>query len=146
MAFNAKYFTKKEVTYSETAKELGILNEPTEDIWKNIEVSALYLDRIREYLGFPLTVTSWYRCPELNTAVKGSKTSDHVNGWASDLVSSKHKALVLANLIANTCEDLGIPYDQIIYEQTWVHISFSPKYRRQKLTYRAGTYRQGFIA
>ena len=145
MLQNSKYFSVKEFTHSDTAVKRGITNLPNaEHLEQNIQKSAEKLDKIREYLGFPLIVSSWFRCDELNKAVGGSASSDHRNGFAIDVTSRKQDAFALAVSIVEACEKLGITYDQVIFEQTWVHISFAPRNRLQKLTYRQGVYRQGF--
>ena len=43
------------------------------------------LQRLRDELGVPVVVTSGYRCPEHNRAVKGSHTSYHLHGMAADI-------------------------------------------------------------
>lgn len=146
MLQNSKYFSVKEFTHSDTAVKKGINNIPKADyLVQNIQKSAEKLDKLREYLGFPFIVSSWFRCDELNKAVGGSLSSDHRNGFAIDLTTRKLDVITFAKSLAEACEKLKIPYDQIIYEQTWVHISFAPRNRGQKLTYRQGVYRQGFI-
>lgn len=43
------------------------------------------VDRLRQELGFPLVVTSGYRCPEHNNRVSGTgKTGPHTTGHAAD--------------------------------------------------------------
>ena len=46
-------------------------------------------------LGHDLDISSGYRCPELNSAVGGSPTSQHCMGLAADF----------------TCEDFGSPLE-----------------------------------
>jgi len=71
-----KYFTIKELTTSSTATRLKIDNTPTEEVVNNLEsLVNNILDKIREAYGKPITVNSGYRCPKLNTAIGGSKTS-----------------------------------------------------------------------
>ena len=48
------------------------------------------LNRLRESLGFPLTVTSGYRCPEYNT--KMGYTQTHSSGQAADIAVSHEQA------------------------------------------------------
>lgn len=144
MPLKSKYFKESDVVFSKTALDKGILNVPSAQNWENAQKLVEELDKIRKELGSPLIVNSWFRCPELNKAVRGSSTSDHMQGCAVDLRSNEFPSMILAKYIAEICEDLGIIYDQIIYEQTWVHLSISPKKRGQKLTYKAGQYVQGF--
>ena len=82
-----KHFTFQEFERSEKAAELNIDNRIPELAEAHIvELVDILLDPLREAWGGPLTVTSGYRCPELNRAVKGSATSAHMAGWAADLV------------------------------------------------------------
>lgn len=140
----SKFFSVREVVYSPTAEKFLIENTPTEQHWKNIFATAEKLDKIRELLDAPLRVTSWYRGEKLNEKVGGSKTSDHCKGFAVDLTCKTIPSFELAHSLVRACETLGLSWDQIIFEQTWVHISFSPRDRRQKLTYKAGAYTVGF--
>lgn len=76
-----KFFTIAELCKSTTADRLGINNRCRQE-----HVTALtalvdnVLDPLRTWWGKPITVNSGYRCPELNAAVKGSKTSQHMKG------------------------------------------------------------------
>ena len=68
-----KYFSYEELTKSITAKNKGIDNTPSIEIKKNLKALVdNILDPLREAYGKPITVTSGYRCPKLNTAVKGN--------------------------------------------------------------------------
>jgi uncharacterized protein YcbK (DUF882 family) len=51
-----------------------------------------YLDEIRGRLGFPLIISSGYRCPEYNKKIGGAPNSAHVLGKAVDIVVSDLKA------------------------------------------------------
>lgn len=44
------------------------------------------LQKLREELNIPLTVTSGYRCKEHNTNIGGAKSSQHLLGNAADIV------------------------------------------------------------
>jgi len=60
------------------------------------------LQRLRDDFESPLVINSWYRCPEHNMSVGGTKNSWHVKGKAVDIDWSemrsfdKHKLLKLA--------------------------------------------------
>ncbi|NCR10177.1 D-Ala-D-Ala carboxypeptidase family metallohydrolase [Microcystis aeruginosa] len=43
------------------------------------------LDKIREEWGSPILVTSWYRPPALNRAVRDASNSQHLEGGAADI-------------------------------------------------------------
>lgn len=120
-----KYFTIKELTKSSTAEAKGIDNTPTLDVERNL--TALVdniLDGVREIYGKPITVNSGYRCPELNKAVGGSATSDHVKGFAADITGgSKEENERLFNIIKH-----NFHFSQLIDEKnfSWVHVSYNP--------------------
>ena len=82
-----KYFTMKELTKSSMADKLGIDNTPTTEV--SVALSNLVthvLDPLREMYGKAITVNSGYRCPKLNAAVGGAKTSQHMRGEAASEV------------------------------------------------------------
>lgn len=120
-----KYFTLKELTRSATAEEKGIDNTPTPEVEKNLTLLVdNILDKLREIYGKPITVNSGYRCPELNKAVGGSKTSDHVKGFAADITGgSKEENERIFNIIKH-----NFHFKQLIDEKgfSWVHVSYDP--------------------
>lgn len=126
----SKNFSLEELTKSDTAIRRGISNVPSDDIINNIqELVDNVLQPVRERLG-PVVVTSGYRSPELNTAIGGSKTSDHCLGMAADIevlgIDNKVTAeyirdnVVFTQLILEFYKD-GVP------DSGWVHVSFDPK-------------------
>ena len=130
-----KWFTLKEFVKSNTAARLGIDNNPSEDVKKNIELLVeKILDPLREKFGKPIIVTSGYRCKELNKAVGGAAKSQHMSGEAADIRTvedSKSANKELFNLII----ELGLPFDQLINEHDydWVHVSYGKRNRRMIL-------------
>jgi hypothetical protein len=120
-----KYFTIEELTRSATATTRGIDNTPTPEIKANLErLVDKVLDGLREIYGKPITVNSGYRCPELNKAVGGSKTSDHVKGFAADITGgSKQENEKIFNIIRD-----NFAWTQLINERdfSWVHVSYDP--------------------
>lgn len=128
-----KYFTITELCKSSTATKRKIDNTPNQEIIDNLEQLVEHvLDPLREGYGKPIRVNSGYRCPALNKAVKGSKTSSHMKGLAADItVGSPTKNKQLFEL----AQELKLPFDQLIDESnfSWVHISYSKKPRKQVL-------------
>ena len=127
-----KYFTMGELLRSKTANELGIDNKC--DITSASALMALVdnvLDPLREWYGKPINVSSGYRCKELNTAVGGRPTSQHMKGEAADITAgSKDENKKLFDYIRD-----NLPFDQLIDEQdySWVHVSFSKKGNRKQV-------------
>lgn len=128
-----KYFTIDELCRSETAAGLGLANRPTAQATANLTALVDHvLDPLREAWGGPIRVNSGYRCKALNSAVGGKVTSQHLLGEAADItVGSRAQNRKLFQLI----KDLKLPFDQLIDESgmSWIHVSYSPRHRRQIL-------------
>ena len=129
-----KYFTFTEFERSDTATKYAIDNSIPDSAKKNIAALVdTVLDPLREAWGKPITVTSGYRCPELNKAVGGAKTSHHLSGMAADIsTGNKVDNRRLYDLVLK----LGLPFTQLIDESnfSWVHISLDPaNVKRQTL-------------
>ena len=130
-----KYFTLNELTASATAKRKGIDNTPDATVRANLTaLVANILDPLREAYGKPIVVSSGYRSPKLNRAVGGAAKSQHVTGQAADihtLSDTPADNKKLFDLILS----LKLPFDQLIneYNFNWVHVSYSPRNRRQIL-------------
>lgn len=122
----SKYFTERETTVSAMGERLKIKNIPNEDEKDNILYTASRMDIIREYLGIPLIVLSWFRSEELNTAIKGSKTSAHRHGLAVDVYSTKMSSKEIYNKLIEAQVKGILQFDQLIYypKQNFVHIGF----------------------
>ncbi len=122
----SKYFTERESTVSATGERLKIKNIPNQDEKDNILYTASRMDIIREYLGIPLIVLSWFRSEELNTAVKGSKTSAHRFGLAVDVYSTRMSSKDIYNKLIEAQAKRVLQFDQLIYypKQNFVHIGF----------------------
>lgn len=131
-----KYFTIEELTRSATATARGIDNTPTPEIKANLErLVEKVLDPLREKYGKPITVNSGYRCPELNKAVGGSKTSDHMKGFSADITASNKKEnATLFQIIKDKFD-----FDQLIWEKgnseypDWIHVSYNPNRLRKQV-------------
>ncbi len=128
----SKNFTLAEITHSNTAKRLGIKNEPTKEHLQNIQkLVTRVVQPIRSAIG-PVRVSSGYRNPNLNRAIGGSVKSQHCRGQALDL--QFWKGGVMNNkAIYDWVLSSGIDFDQMIneFDYSWIHISFS-EYKNRK--------------
>lgn len=130
-----KYFTLNELIKNDSAKRSKINNTPTKQEEKNlIALINNVLDPLREAYGKPIIVTSGYRCERLNKLVNGSKTSQHLYGFAADIRTVEDTVEENKKLF-NLAQELNLPFDQLIdeYNYDWIHISYSPRNRRQIL-------------
>lgn len=127
-----KYFTIEELCQSETAEKLKIDNTPSEEIIEHLTLLVdCLLDPLREAWGSPIIVNSGYRCPILNKAVGGSKTSSHMAGWAIDLHPKNGKMEEFKKFVVEFIKTRF--WDQCILESSgkpgtsnyieWVHLS-----------------------
>ena len=130
-----KFFTIKEFTKSDSAKRSKINNIPTKQEELNlIALVENILDPLREAYGKPIIVTSGFRCERLNKLVNGSKTSQHRFGQAADIRTVEDTVEDNKKLF-DLVQELNLPFDQLIdeYNFDWVHISYSPRNRKQIL-------------
>jgi hypothetical protein len=122
----SKNLLLSEVIKSQTAIRKGIDNTPNNKHLFNLKLIAdNVFQPLRDWYGKPITISSGYRSPELNSAIGGSLTSQHSNGQALDLDTVSDN-LKLFNYIKS-----NLPFDQLIYEfgdddnPAWVHVSYS---------------------
>ena len=131
-----KYFSISELTRSDIAKKYGIDNTPNEEVKKNLEkLVKNILDPLREHYGYPIHISSGYRCPELNKKVGGTRTSQHLSGRAVDVCMHDR---ALHRKIFNMIQELNLPFDQLIWENSgaWVHVSYDENRNRRMILYK----------
>ena len=124
----------KNFTLAELTKTLtGLPNDIPKHLEGNIQsLVDNVLQPVRDALGV-IIVTSCYRSPEVNKAIGGSSTSQHCLAQAADL-KFKGGNDVLFNWLKDNTD-----FDQLIWEfgtdeePSWVHISYSPRHRKQIL-------------
>lgn len=138
MTHLSPHFTLEELTASATAAQRHIENVPGETAVHNLRRLAFTLEEVRELLGCALLVSSGYRCPTLNAAVGGARTSAHPDGRAADLRPATGTLEAAFGLVKAS----PIPYDQVIIERTqagaaWIHLGIAregERPRRQALS------------
>ena len=122
-------FSLKEMIKSQTALRKDIDNEPGEEEIENLKsLCENVLQPVREYYGKAVRVNSGYRSPELNSAIGGSKTSDHCKGMAADIEINGVANAELAEWIEKNCEFRQLIlefYTPGIPDSGWVHVSYN---------------------
>ena len=131
----SKNFSLAEFSRSGAARKLGISNVIPPKYVPNIKTLVeQVLQPAREVLGLPIMVTSGYRCPALNKAVKGAATSQHLLGEAADLVPSDGTPQTLIRLFVILMDGV---FDQLILERSgkkmWIHVSYRAGRNRQQV-------------
>ena len=125
----SKNLSLAEVTKSTTAKRLGIDNTPDEWTIQNLKQIAINVFQpLRDAFGFPIYVSSGYRSAELNTAIGGSRRSQHMEGRALDLDADVFGGCTNSQIFNWIKEN--VEFDQLIWEfgdddnPDWVHVSY----------------------
>jgi len=126
----SKHFTLHEFTVSRKATINNIDNTPApQHIMPMMELCEALLEPIRKHFG-PVSIDSGYRSHALNVAVDGSDNSQHSKGEAADIIVGNKTPLEVCQWIMES----DLPFDQLIYEGNWTHISYSARMRRSVLT------------
>jgi len=127
----SKHISYKEAVYSRTAQRRDIYNHPENDQADNMRLIAEQVfEPLRSWVGGPIKINSFFRSPELNTAIGGSTKSQHCHGQAIDLDDTFGRA-TNAEMYEFIKENLD--FDQMIWEfgdddnPDWVHVSYVSK-------------------
>jgi zinc D-Ala-D-Ala carboxypeptidase len=133
----SEHISLKEAIRSNTAKRLGIDNMPDNETLVTMQITAEHIfEPIRNKFNEPIYISSFYRSPELNTAIGGSTRSQHCKGEAIDIddVYSKATNADFFNYIKESLE-----FDQLIWEfgndeqPDWVHVSYNLGKNRMRI-------------
>ena len=124
----SKNISYKESIHSQTAKRKGIENTPNEEQLANMfTIAEMIFQPLRAWVGGPIKINSFFRSPELNRAIGGSKTSQHCKGQAMDL-DDVYGHKTNAEMYMYIKENLD--FDQLIWEfgddknPNWIHVSY----------------------
>mgnify|MGYP003628312239 FL=1 len=127
----SNHISNKEGIYSTTATRKGIDNNPNIAQRECMTIVAEQVfEPLREWVGGPIRINSFFRSPELNKAIGGSTSSQHCKGQAMDIDDGGCKK-TNAEMYAWIKENLN--FDQMIWEfgddknPNWVHISYVGK-------------------
>jgi len=125
------HISDKEGVHSNTAIRRGLINKPTKAQRECMVIIAEEIfEPLREWVGGPIRINSFFRGPELNTAIGGSNKSQHCKGQAMDIDDGGCKK-TNAEMYAWIKKNLD--FDQMIWEfgdnnnPNWVHISYVGK-------------------
>ena len=135
----SKHISWHEGTYSRTGERRDLDNTPNEEQLKCMkEVAENLFEPLREWVGGPIKINSFFRGEPVNTAIGGSRKSQHMKGQAIDIDDTfGHKTN--AEMYHYIKDNLD--FDQMIWEfgtdknPNWLHISWvSHRPNRKKLT------------
>lgn len=124
----SEHISYKEATHSATAKRYGIDNAPDTYQKQNMELVAQRIfEPLREWVGGPIKINSFFRSVETNRAIGGASKSQHMEGRAidlDDLYGHKTNAEMYQYIKDN------LDFDTLIWEfgtdenPDWVHVSY----------------------
>lgn len=126
----SKNFSLQELTKSQQGTRLGINNTPSDTVINNLQglVNSI-LQPLRDMLKKPISISSGYRSFELNTAIGGSRTSEHCFGYAADIevpgIDNKQLFDIIKKNFKFTQLILEF-YQEGIPDSGWVHVSMNP--------------------
>ena len=99
--------------------------------------NTLYGDTADE----PIIITSGYRSPEVNRAVGGSPTSNHLTGCAVDIrCIGIEQAIRYASILLDIADGTKRDYDELLIERSpkgnyWIHFAVRPANNRRKTAF-----------
>ena len=111
-------------------------NDPDLQSLRNLaDLCRDVLEPVRAALGVPLKVNSGYRSVSVNRIIGGSRTSQHMQGLAADVVPVGMDAEEAMKRISHEVEVGRLPHiDQaIVYVSGFLHLSTSTRPRQQML-------------
>ena len=135
----SKHVSYKEGVRSRTADRRGLDNTPNESQLKCMkDIAEGLFEPLREWVGGPIKINSFFRGEPVNTAIGGSKYSQHMKGQAMDIDDTfGHKTN--AEMYHYIKDNLD--FDQLIWEfgddknPNWIHVSYvTHRENRKKLT------------
>jgi len=133
----SKHVSLREGIFSQTATRRDLDNTPNEEQLDNMKlIGEKVFEPLREWVGGPIKINSFFRGLPLNTAIGGAKSSQHMKGQAMDIDDTFGQA-TNAEMYKWVKENLD--FDQMIWEfgtdenPNWVHISYvSPEKNRNR--------------
>ena len=148
----SEHFTLGEVTKTSVKTADG--NIPSHVAIENLKnLCENWLEELREnynliYEGVgdckgdePIIITSGYRSPEVNKAVGGAPTSNHLTGCAVDIrCVGIEQALRYACILLDIADGTKRDYDELFIERSkqgryWIHFAVRPKENRRKTAF-----------
>ena len=133
----SKHISDREGVYSTTATRIGLANNPDQFQLANMKLLAeKVFEPLRDWVGGPIRINSFFRCKALNKAIGGSTSSQHCKGQAIDIDDTGCKK---TNAEMYTWIKENLDFDQMIWEfgneknPNWVHVSYvSPEENRNR--------------
>ena len=136
----SEHFKLEELCKTKT----GIENVPNEAQVENLKRLCRWLEQLRRRWNNlygegddPIVINSGFRSPEVNKAVGGVSTSNHLTGCAADIrCIGMEQALRYAAILLDISDLNREDYDELLIEQKrnviWIHFAVRPKDNRRR--------------
>ena len=137
------------MTLAELCKtKTGIENVPNEAQVENLRRVCRWLERLRKRWNDkygdgddPIIINSGFRSPEVNKAVGGVPTSNHLTGCAVDIrCIGMEQALRYAAILLDISDMSREDFDELLIEQKrsviWIHFAVRPQDNRRKTNFK----------
>ena len=136
----SEHFTLGELTKT----KVKLVNVPNEAQVENLKRLCRWLERLRKRWNDlygegddPIVINSGFRSPEVNKAVGGVSTSNHLTGCAVDIrCIGMEQALRYAAILLDISDLSHKDYDELLIEQkrsvVWIHFAVRPSGNRRR--------------
>ena len=136
----SEHFKLGELTKTKT----GIENVPNEAQVENLRRLCRWLEKLRKRWNDlygegddPIVINSGFRSPEVNKAVGGVSTSNHLTGCAVDIrCIGMEQALRYASILLDLSDLNQEDYDELLIEKKrnviWIHFAVRPSGNRRR--------------
>ena len=126
----------------------GIENVPSEAQVENLKRLCRWLERLRRRWNDkygdgddPIIINSGFRSPEVNKAVGGVPSSNHLTGCAVDIrVAGLEQLLRYAVILLDISDESGEDFDELLIEQKrsviWIHFAVRPSGNRRRCNFK----------
>ena len=140
----SEHFTLRELCKTRT----GIENVPNEAQVENLKRLCRWLEQLRRRWNNlygegndPIIINSGFRSPEVNKAVGGVATSNHLTGCAVDIrCIGMEQALRYASILLDLSDLNREDYDELLIEQKrnviWSHFAVRPSGNRRRTNFK----------
>ena len=140
----SEHMTLAELTKTRT----GIENVPNEAQVENLKRLCRWLEQLRRRWNNlygegddPIVINSGFRSPEVNKAVGGVSTSNHLTGCAVDIrCIGMEQALRYASILLDLSDLNREDYDELLIEQKrnviWIHFAVRPSGNRRRTNFK----------
>ena len=140
----SEHFGLAELTKTKT----GIENVPNEAQVENLRRVCRWLERLRRRWNDkygdgddPIIINSGFRSAEVNKAVGGVPTSNHLTGCAVDIrCIGMEQALRYASILLDISDMSREDFDELLIEQkrsvVWIHFAVRPSGNRRRCNFK----------